>query len=46
MTVPARQIGVLLVSLLASLLAFSAAARGEPAAVDRSQAGAPMSLGS
>ena len=45
MTVPARQIGVLLVSLLASLLAFSAAARGEPAAVDRSQAGAPYVAG-
>jgi thermitase len=36
---------VLLVSLLASLLAFSAAARGEPAAVDRSQAGAPYVTG-
>jgi thermitase len=43
--VPARQIGVLVVSLLASLLAFSAVARGEPAAVDRSQAGAPYVAG-
>jgi hypothetical protein len=38
-TVPARQIGLILVSLLASMLAFSVAARGELAAVDHSQAG-------
>jgi thermitase len=43
--VPARQIGVLFASVLVSLLAFSAAARGEPAAVDRSQAGAPYVTG-
>jgi len=43
----ARQIGVLFASLLAAaaLLVFSAAARGEPVAVDRSPSGAPYAAG-
>jgi thermitase len=47
MAVPARQIGVLFASLLAAmaLLVFSAAARGEPVAVDHSPAGAPYVAG-
>jgi thermitase len=47
MAVRVRQTGVVLASLFAAaaLLASSSAARGEPAAVDRSPAGAPYAAG-